>query len=279
MIGQTVKPSYYRPPHASSPAAGLSPADDYNHGSVHPRPTTNPAVEEWVLVDGTPASCVQIGLYHFFKERGPVDLVLSGPNYGRNTTAVFALSSGTLGGALEGAVCGKKSIALSFAFTSRKHDPEVILQASRHSVKVVEALMKQWPEDKSVDVYSVNVPLVDGVEGHKTLWTPVLQNYWSPTSCFAETEASDDEAEEEEERIRMGEGQGGETTETGKQGIVHKHRHFKWNPKLQDVLKAVEDSEPGNDGWAVKEGITSVTPLKANFMQAATSLHGQELKL
>jgi tubulin--tyrosine ligase len=48
-----------------------------------------------------------------------VDLVLSGPNFGRNTTAIFALSSGTIGGALEGAVCGKKAIALSYAFDSR----------------------------------------------------------------------------------------------------------------------------------------------------------------
>lgn len=257
MIGQTLKPTYYRPPPASLPAAGLSVDDDYNHGSVHPRPTTNTAVEEWVLVDGTPASCVQIGLYHFFKERGPVDLVLSGPNYGRNTTAVFALSSGTLGGALEGAVCGKKAIAVSYAFTSRKHEAEIITAASRHSVKVIEALMKQWPEDRTVDVYSINVPLVEGVEEHKTLWTPVLQNYWSPVSCFAETEAGDeDNCDDEEEKIRRGEGSAENLTETGQQGMLHKHRHFKWSPKLQDVLKAVEESEPGNDGWAVKEGIT-----------------------
>lgn len=258
MIGQTLKPTYYRPPPSSLPAAGLSPEDEYNHGSIHPRPTTNPSVEEWVLVDGTPASCVQIGLYHFFKERGPVDLVLSGPNYGRNTTAVFALSSGTLGGALEGAVCGKRAVAVSFAFTSRSHDPEVITQASRHSVRVIEALVKQWPEDRSVDLYSVNVPLVDGVEKHKTQWTPVLQNYWNPVSCFAETEGSDGDGEDEEERIREGEGINGASrpTEGSSAGMVHKHRHFKWAPKLADVLKAVTESEPGNDGWAVKEGIT-----------------------
>jgi len=266
MIGQTVKPSYYRPPQPPLPPAGLS---GDSHGTTYPRPSTVPGVEEWILVDGTPASCVQIGLYHYFSERGPIDLVLSGPNYGRNTTAVFALSSGTLGGALEAAVCGKRAIALSYAFFSRNHDADIVAAASRQSVRVVEALVRQWPEDRSVDLYSVNVPLVEGVEVNKVLWTDVLQNYWSPQSCFADHEGSVDGGDEEEERIREGEeggggcagagaGAGGEgATEDGKrEGHVHKHRHFKWAPKLSDVLKSVESSPPGNDGWAVKEGMT-----------------------
>ncbi|OIW25162.1 tubulin-tyrosine ligase family protein-like protein [Coniochaeta ligniaria NRRL 30616] len=281
MIGQTVKPSYYRPPPSHLPPAGLG---SDSHGTVHPRPSPVPGVEEWILVDGTPASCVQIGLYHYFKEKGPVDLVLSGPNYGRNTTAVFALSSGTLGGALEAAVCGRRAVALSYAFFSRNHDAEIVAAASRHSVKVVEALVAQWPADGSVDLYSVNVPLVEGVEGNKTLVTGVLQNYWGPESCFAEDEGSVDGVDEEEERIREGE-EGeqdkGDGLDRGEkvEGHVHKHRHFKWAPRLSDVLKSVENGPPGNDGWAVKERMTSVTPLKANFMQAATSLHGKELQL
>ncbi|KAB5543044.1 survival protein sure-like phosphatase/nucleotidase [Coniochaeta sp. 2T2.1] len=294
MIGQTIKPTYYRPPPAHLPPAGLGDNSSHNHGSVHPRPSTTPGTEEWVLVDGTPASCVQIGLYHYFQSRGPVDLVLSGPNYGRNTTAVFALSSGTLGGALEAAVCGRKAIALSYAFFTRNHDEKVVAAASRQSVKVVEALVRQWPEDGSVDLYSVNVPLVEGVEGNKTLWTGVLQNYWSRQSCFDEEGGSVDGGDEEEERIREGEESGGKTEvggkreenegqrgegEVGREGHVHSHRHFKWAPRLGDVLRSVEHSPPGNDGWAVKEGMTSVTPLKANFMQAAQNLHGTEMQL
>jgi tubulin--tyrosine ligase len=41
----------------------------------------------------------------------------------------------------------------------------------------------------------------------------------------------------------------------------------------------VEESEPGNDGWAVKEGLTSITPLKANFMHGAGEFNQKELKL
>src|SRR5205085_2486730 len=112
-----------------------------SHGTTHARPSPDPSVEEWVLVDGTPASCVQIGLYHFFQSRGPVDLVVSGPNYGRNTTAVFALSSGTLGGALEAAVCKRRAVALSYAFFSRNHDGEIIAAASRRGADGSEELV------------------------------------------------------------------------------------------------------------------------------------------
>ncbi|KAK1776749.1 survival protein sure-like phosphatase/nucleotidase [Copromyces sp. CBS 386.78] len=296
MIGQTVKPLYYRPPPASSPAAGLttalvssSPDETVNvtdHGTTYHRPSTVPGTEEWILVDGTPASCVQIGLYHFFQDRGPVDLVVSGPNYGRNTTAVFALSSGTLGGALEAAVCRRRAIALSYAFFNRNHDPSIIAKASRQSVRVIEALWKQWPSDGSVDLYSVNVPLLEGLEEGKVLYTPMLQNYWGAGSCFQEVEGSVDGEEEDEERIREGGEAGRAETDGGEQigkrdgkGGLHTHKHFKWSPRFTDVYKSVEEAEPGNDGWAVKEGHTSVTPLKANFWNTAEDLHGKELQL
>ncbi|KAG6361596.1 hypothetical protein INS49_009823 [Diaporthe citri] len=286
MIGQTLKPTYYRPPPASSPPAGLGgPEDDL--GTTHSRPSADGAVEEWVLVDGTPASCAQIGLHHFFGDRGPVDLVLSGPNYGRNTTAVFALSSGTLGGALEAAACGYRSIALSYAFFTRNHDPEIVGAASRHAVRVVEALARQWPADGSADVYSVNVPLVEGVEQRRTVWAGLLQNYWiKGNSAFEAVDADGADGEdEEEEKIR--EGANGEAARPRVDGVAeggsgkkgHDHKHFKWAPKLADVMKAVDGAPADCDGRVIRDGHTSVTALKANFLHAAESLQGQDLKL
>jgi len=114
--------------------------------------------EEWILVDSTPASCAQIGLYHYFESRGPIDLVVSGPNYGRNSTAVFSLSSGTIGGAMEAAVCGFKSIALSYAFFDRNHDAAIITGASDLSAKLIQHLYDNW--DANTHLYTVNVPLV-----------------------------------------------------------------------------------------------------------------------
>lgn len=260
MIGQTLKPSYYRPPPPSSSTLPAGLGDD--HGTTHARPSPDGAVEEWVLVDGTPASCVQIGLHHFFASRGPVDVVVSGPNYGRNTTAVFALSSGTLGGALEAAACGRRAVALSYAFFTRNHDPDIVAGASRHSVRVIEALVRDWPADRGVDVYSVNVPLVEGAERAKTVFAPLLQNYWTPgNSAFEAVEGEADGEDAEEERIRQQEIDGaaaaqGASSSAESKTKGHEHRHFKWAPQLGDVMKATEEAPPHVDGRVVRAGNT-----------------------
>ncbi|KIW52986.1 5'/3'-nucleotidase SurE [Exophiala xenobiotica] len=245
MVGQTLTPTYFRP--------GTLHKDD---GITSDRPF-NDEGEEWILIDGTPASCVQIGLHHFFKERGPIDLVVSGPNYGRNTTAVFALSSGTVGGAMEGAMSGKKSIALSYAFDSREHDPEIISTASKLSTRLMEKLTQEWPED--VHLYSINVPLRKDVQNNKILYTEMLQNRWHSGSSFEELppEEDDHDPNTEEQIIR----EGGE----GHMKVTRKvHRKFKWAPNFQDVRKAVTEAQKG-DGWEVLQGNITVTPLVANF--------------
>ena len=272
IVGQSIKPSYYQPP---PPSKDPKLQCDDGRTSDKPLPADSED-EEWVLVDSTPASCIQIGLFHYFKERGPIDLVISGPNYGRNTTAVFALSSGTLGGALEAAVCGMRAIAVSYAFFDRNHDPEIIAGASKAAVRVVESLYKQW--DDRVGVYTVNVPLLENAQDRKVVWTNMLQNQWSSGSCFTEVtvpEAEDQDAEEVEQEIRRSESISGgprpalngaqEKADTPKH-LRYAHKHFKWTPKFKDVYDSVERAGPGNDGWAVKEGMISVTPLQANFM-------------
>jgi broad specificity polyphosphatase/5'/3'-nucleotidase SurE len=143
-------------------------------------------------------------------------------------------------------------VALSYAFLSREHDAEVIAEASRMSLKVIEGLVKKW--DESVQVFSVNVPLVKGVEKTKILWTQMLQNRWKSGSCFTEVDVpakDDDGPNEEEARIRRGEGGSPASIDTH---IRYTHKHFKWTPKFTDVYESVEKAPPGNDGWAVKEG-------------------------
>lgn len=249
IVGQTLTPSYFRP--------GQLLQDD----GIHSQVPFNDGEEEWILIDGTPASCVQIGLHHVFNDQGAFDLVISGPNYGRNTTAVFALSSGTIGGAMEGAVNGKKSIALSYAFDSREHDIEIISEASKLSTKLIEKLVSEWPED--VHLYSINVPLKKGVTSTKILYTEMLQNQWISGSSFDELpeDATDGHPNQEEREIReQGDLNGNDTSKAGRRN----HCTYKWAPKFADVRQAVENSRTG-DGWAVLQGHVSVTPLRANF--------------
>lgn len=265
-VGQVIKPTYFRP--------GTLHKDD---GTTSSRPLSSEQEdEEWILVNGTPATCAQLGLHHFFQDKPPIDLVVSGPNYGRNSTALFSLSSGTVGGAMEAAVCRKRAIALSFAFFSRDHDPELIAGACRLSVKLIDHLYNHW--DKDADLYSCNVPVVADVGKHKVVYTHALQNYWTSGSSFQEIEAIEDDEDPQvrEQEIR----EGGESQSADSQGkkTRHLHRHFKWAPQFGDVQKSIDESPPGNDGWAIHQGYTSVTPLKANFLHASNIAMG-ELKL
>ncbi|KAF2746214.1 sure-like protein [Sporormia fimetaria CBS 119925] len=291
LVGKSVRPTYFRPSPLSIENGHFT-----NTGTTSSRPLPpGSADEEWILVDSTPASCVQIGLYHYFEERGKIDLVVSGPNYGRNSTAVFSLSSGTIGGAMEAAVCGVKSIALSYAFFDRNHDPNIITGASELSVKLIEHLYKNW--DENAHLYSVNVPLVQDIGKKKIVYTEMLQNTWSSGSCFQAIDVSSDDcesgdeaevevrkAEEREGRKEMAEGAQADGSASGtdtpnSQGhIRYKHKHFKWSPNFADVHESVKKAGPGNDGWAVSQLMTSVTPLRANFMHVS-GFKGGEIKL
>ncbi|RKX54588.1 MAG: 5'/3'-nucleotidase SurE [Thermotoga sp.] len=69
-------------------------------------------------VNGTPADCVKLGLEVLMD--GNVDLVVSGINEGPNL-GTDILYSGTVSGALEGALMGKPSIAISCSNQSDPH--------------------------------------------------------------------------------------------------------------------------------------------------------------
>ena len=62
-------------------------------------------------VDGTPADCVNLAIYHLVESRP--DVVVSGINVGVNTGISFALSSGTVGACLEANIAGVPAIAIS----------------------------------------------------------------------------------------------------------------------------------------------------------------------
>jgi 5'-nucleotidase len=70
-------------------------------------------------VDGTPTDCVNIGITQIFK--GPPDLVVSGINKGYNLGDDVTYS-GTVAGAMEGALLGIPSLAVSLERTRQEYD-------------------------------------------------------------------------------------------------------------------------------------------------------------
>lgn len=78
-----------------------------------------PGVAWWYL-DGTPASCIKFGLDNVLYPERP-DLVVSGINHGSNA-ATASVYSGTIGGAMEGALNGIPAIGVSLDNLSKDAD-------------------------------------------------------------------------------------------------------------------------------------------------------------
>ena len=108
-----------------------------------------------------------VGLSHILGDR-PVDLVLSGVNRGRNS-AEDSMYSGTLGGAMEGALNGVRAIGLSQAYEAPVRDPKdgaFWSAAEGWGLQLVRDLVEKAPWGPDV-FYSVNFPArtSDKVEG------------------------------------------------------------------------------------------------------------------
>lgn len=125
---------------------------------VHPMMLTKIEAKRFSTV-GTPADCVLAGIYHVMNGNPP-DLVLSGVNRGNNS-GENAVYSGTVGAAMEGALHGIKSIALSqyYGPGNRKlADP--FESARRFAVPVVRSILDHTPwEDRDYGLFfNVNFP-------------------------------------------------------------------------------------------------------------------------
>src|SRR5919206_2007232 len=89
-------------------------------------------------VKGTPTDCVIMGTRHVMQ--GKPDLVLSGVNRGQNV-AEDVTYSGTVAGALEGAILGVPSIALSQAYGPGGRDAVRWHCAEAHAARVIRTVL------------------------------------------------------------------------------------------------------------------------------------------
>ncbi|ODQ81737.1 hypothetical protein BABINDRAFT_165261 [Babjeviella inositovora NRRL Y-12698] len=197
---------------------------------------------EWVTVDSTPAAASDMGIHHLFQHKAPIDLVISGPNFGENVSSVFMLASGTVGASMEAALHGMKSVSLSF-----KHEPEhmlkpeIITEACHIGVKLIEHLYRQWPQDRSVDLYTINVPMVPSLKLGETKieYTSVFQNTWG--SLFVKDPLA---------------------------------QQWQWQPDFAHVVRQIAaDKAQGvhNDAVCIHDGKVSVTALKASYKDVPLS--------
>ena len=97
--------------------------------------------ERRFAVRGTPTDCVIMGARHVLDGK-QIDLVLSGVNRGRNV-GEDVIYSGTVAGAMEGAVLGIPSIALSQAYKSRSGQPPFWDTSLRYAPDIIRRLLNE----------------------------------------------------------------------------------------------------------------------------------------
>lgn len=277
--------------------------------------TADDPLHHWLVVDGPPASCVQLGLFHrlpsswsskYHQHNGhppssdpppqaqprpsfPLDLVISGPNHGRNASTLYALSSGTVGGALEGALAGVRSVALSFA--SKDPQPRDIVDAAcKTAVRVIEALaagfsvhsrgrIPTW--DDGVELYSVNVPMIPTVETAPVVATTPSRVLWSTSSSGLFRAPELEEGSQHKTAVTtngttdtptsgvnevkpssQGLGNGlatptaanGDPNSTAPATTKTTNYVFRWAPDLSDVAASEKETVEGEDLWASLNG-------------------------
>jgi 5'-nucleotidase len=145
-------------------------------------------------VDGTPTDCVNVAIAHVFK--GLPDLVVSGINKGWNLGDDVTYS-GTVAGALEGALLGIPSIAASLRHTRGDYD---FTHAARAAALIADAILKRplpartflninvpkgQPKGYRVTVQAKRNHITSVVERHDPkgrpyYWIEEGQNDWQP---------------------------------------------------------------------------------------------------
>ncbi|TFK77077.1 sure-like protein [Pluteus cervinus] len=259
------------------------PKSDGSQGetSPRPRPLKEDELAEWILLDGTPATCANVALHNLYP--GQIDLVISGPNYGRNTSSAFALSSGTIGAALSSSLSGVRSIAVSYGTVLRPTPPTLFEPAHLLSLKILKDLWENWGNSgfppHEVDLYNVNIPLIEQLlspEGLKVCWTKMWRNkYGSLFKAVSDNTdqrgvlaASPDSAPQDATSLSDAES--------------NEPRHslrFRFAPDIAGLISPNPATLPvGSDGWALSKGWASVTPLKASFGEPGHPFADDNLK-
>jgi len=121
--------------------------------------------ERWFAVRGTPTDCVMMAVKHIIPDRPP-DLILSGVNRGTNL-AEDVTYSGTVAAAMEGAVLGIPSVALSQSYRYESRHQVKWACAEYHGPRLLKRLLDSpWPQDVLLNVNFPDLPYnkVKGVE-------------------------------------------------------------------------------------------------------------------
>ncbi|KAI5480873.1 tubulin-tyrosine ligase [Pseudohyphozyma bogoriensis] len=275
-ISETIGGSYYYP------------AGEHGHEGETlelPRATKDGEDPPWILLHATPATCSNLALHGLYPKES-FDLVIAGPNFGRNTSTAFALSSGTIGAAMAASLSGLPAIALSFGLMADYKPPgdAIVAGAIEASCKVVKQLYELGWSEANVDLYNVNVPLLPTMlseEGPKVEWTTMARTGYNRLfKSVAEKPAAGGTVDKggpaavpEDANVKHDE----EDSKTCLE-IMEEHQtaplKFIFKPDLESLLsRKIAAETAGCDTHALNSGAISVTPIRAGFESASPPSH------
>lgn len=208
-------------------------------------------------------------------------------------SAAFALSSGTIGAALSGALSGIRSIAVSYGTVKRPVPLELHEHAHDLSCRIIARLLASWPQPSAhgmtPELYNINIPMVDELlperGGMRVVWTSMWRSRYGklfkaiqePSVAKSEASSSDVQAggpdaspSTSAQATGNWEPSSASTSTSVGDSTKSKPLTFKFAPDsdFQKLISPPLESLPvGSDGWAIAQNWASVTPLCASFAE------------
>jgi len=209
---------------------------------------------------------VNIALHNLYPNQ--IQLVISGPNLGRNSSAAFALSSGTIGAAMSASLSRIPSIAVSYGTVIHPTPATFHTPAHALACRIIGDLWSKWVENETqfrdVGLFNINIPMIPRLlssEGLPVYWTTLWRNSYG--RLFEEhsnkpiknvLEAGPDSDRTSSQVLPDGD----------KSGLV-----FRFAPDFQSIINPDAKLLPeGCDAWALAQGSASVTALAASFAES-----------
>ncbi len=104
-------------------------------------------------IDGSPADCVKLAVREILKERS--QLLVSGINIGANV-GINVLYSGTVAAAIEGALLGIPSVAISLEISESTPDVKGAAETAKDIIAII--MKKELPRGTLLNVNIPNIP-------------------------------------------------------------------------------------------------------------------------
>jgi 5'-nucleotidase len=111
-----------------------------------------PFAERAYITDGTPVDCFKLGLDIFESSGVKIDMVFSGINHGGNL-GTDTLYSGTVSAAIDGALCGFPSVAVSV----NSHAPTHFEKACELAVKALRTTTRHCERSEAIQRLTINI--------------------------------------------------------------------------------------------------------------------------